>query len=266
MTMYGSDRQAALQGEPWRVLNDLGRGYLSFYYSEPLAKYAVREVTRRADNKSDPNIETATYGLFSTCEPGMRNRIICDGAATVFFVTRHRKRPRAVTGYYKIGWYTLGARDSASKDWALAASDARFVNPVALSELADDIPECGGAFRTQRPLSVESVGMLKAFIDNRADLTSEYIEELHRVERFARSRTGLMYPSWGREIGFSWANSPEFLAAVPVAGGSPNSSPTGGWLCSECRAIIQNAALLRQCPVCKVIGTLSPFSVGEVHA
>ncbi len=96
-------------GDPWRELSDAGRGYLSVYFSEPLARWPVREITRPADNKSDPNIETGTYGLFSTCEPSMRNRIVNDGAATVFFLTTRRKHQgRVVSGYYHVGWYTEG--------------------------------------------------------------------------------------------------------------------------------------------------------------
>ena len=77
------------------------------YYSEPLARWPVREITRPGDNKSDPNIETGTYGLFSTCEPGMRNRIVHDGAATIFFLTtRKRGEGRVLSGYYHVGWYT----------------------------------------------------------------------------------------------------------------------------------------------------------------
>jgi hypothetical protein len=113
-------------------LTDSGRGYLSVYYSEPLARYPIREITRCADNKSDPNIETRTYGLFSTCEPQMRARIVFDGAGTLFFVTSHADKRRAVTGYYTIGWYTEGALGARNRDYALAASAIRLVDPLPI--------------------------------------------------------------------------------------------------------------------------------------
>jgi hypothetical protein len=63
----------------WKPLAGGGTGYLSFYYSEPLARYPIRHITRPADNKSDPNIETATYGLFSICERQMRGKLVREG-------------------------------------------------------------------------------------------------------------------------------------------------------------------------------------------
>jgi hypothetical protein len=243
-------------GDHWHRLVNRGAGYLSFYYSDELARYPVRQLTRPADNKSDPNIETMTYGLFSTCEPQMRNLVVVNGAATIFFVTRHSRRPRAVTGYYEIGWYTLGARGEGTKDWALAARVARFVDPMALSELSA-IPETVTPFRTQRPLSVASTHSLRALVDAKPDRTIAYVVELHRVERFAKSRTGYAYPSWGRENGFTLTDAEEFLATS--TGGAPNSSPTRQWICTSCHAIVPNQALLRRCSACQEPGTLRPF-------
>ncbi len=103
----GDDTTVRRLGAPWKAVNDKGLGYLSVYFSDPLARWPVREITRPGDNKSDPNIETGTYGLFSTCEPGMRNRIVHDGAATIFFMTtRKRGAGRVLAGYYQIGWFT----------------------------------------------------------------------------------------------------------------------------------------------------------------
>ena len=59
---------------PWTALevNTPATGYLSVYLSEDLSRLPIRAITRPYDNKSDPNIETGTYGLFSTCERAMR--------------------------------------------------------------------------------------------------------------------------------------------------------------------------------------------------
>lgn len=251
-------REGPPAGGPWLELADEGIGYLSFYYSDPLARYPIREITRPGDNKSDPNLETGTYGLFSTCEPGMRNRIVVDGAASLFFVTRHAGKPRAVTGFYEIGWYTRGDRGADSKDWALAARSLKFVDPIPLSKIASSVPEAGEpSFRTQRRLSDRSVTRLRAIVDGAPDRTAEYLAELSRIERFAASKSGYSYPSWGRVGGFRDADAPTFLSAS--LGGTANSSKTRQWVCANCSKIITNNALLRACPVCGEIGTLSPL-------
>lgn len=72
-----------------------GAGYLSVYLSEPLARYPIRHVTRPADNKNDPNIETGTFGLFSTCEQQMRAKIVREGRSYLFFATKYREKGRS---------------------------------------------------------------------------------------------------------------------------------------------------------------------------
>lgn len=246
---------------PWHALTDVGTGYLSFYYSDPLAKYPVRELTRPRDNKSDPNLETGTYGLFSTCEPSMRNRIITDGVASVFFVTSHGKRRRAITGYYHVGWYTEGVRGAANRDWALAADTVRFVDPIPLEEVAATVPACAGQFRTQKRLDAAATTELRGLVDERDDLTNRYVAELHRIERFARTRTGYAYPSWGRPSAFTWADAPSFYRHDDAPADAPNSNPTNTWLCTACGCKIPNVALLKQCPACHEMATLTPVTL-----
>src|SRR5262249_54335505 len=91
----------------WNPLSDTsgGAGYLSVYLSEPVARYPIRHVTKKANNKSDPNIETGTYGMFSTCERLMRRKIVQEGRRYLFFLTSHRTRGRVLTGCYKLGWF-----------------------------------------------------------------------------------------------------------------------------------------------------------------
>jgi hypothetical protein len=245
---------------PWEPLADAGRGYLSVYYSDPLARYPVREVTRPADNKSDPNIETLTYGLFSTCEPQMRNRIVQDGAATLFFVTSHRSLPRAITGYYIIGWHTPGTRGAQNRDHALAARTARFIDPVPVTSLPGELADvCATQYRTCKPTSPETTAALRQLVDTHPNRMPDYLGELHRLEQFARARTGFAYPSWGREQGFSWDDAPAYyyVESRPTAD-APNSSRTGKWRCTACQHVITNAALLKRCPVCGAMATLMP--------
>ena len=56
------------------------------YLPDDLSRLPVRHITRPHDNKSDPNIETGTYGLFSTCEHQMRSGIVNRGAQYIVFM------------------------------------------------------------------------------------------------------------------------------------------------------------------------------------
>lgn len=247
-------------GTPWCPLTDLGRGYLSVYLSDPLARWPVREVTRPGDNKSDPNIETGTYGLFSTCEPGMRNRIVHDGAATIFFLTtRRRGEGRVLTGYYHIGWYTEGTQGAINRDYALAASSMRFVEPLPVRQLPGGLATvCSAPFRTMKPIDEGVTTGLRDLCDQQPDRTANYIAEIERIERFARARSGFAYPSWGREESFTWRDAPAYYRANTELLKVPNSSRSRKWRCSECDYVIQNGALLKRCPLCKAMATLVP--------
>src|SRR5438309_11963638 len=90
---------------PWKELNNRpGAGYLSIYYSDDLSALPVRFVTKVGDNKSDPNLETLTYGLFSTCSPSMRSGFVKRSAQYIFFATL-RPVGRVLTGFYSVRWY-----------------------------------------------------------------------------------------------------------------------------------------------------------------
>src|SRR5687768_5215057 len=91
---------------PWVPITPrLGSGsYVSVYLSSDIARVPVRDVTRLSDNKSDPNLETATYGLFSTCEPIMRESIKSRGISEIFFITTVEDLGRCLTGWYELGW------------------------------------------------------------------------------------------------------------------------------------------------------------------
>lgn len=251
-------------GSPWRELQDAGRGYLSVYFSEPLARWPVREITRPADNKSDPNIETGTYGLFSTCEPSMRNRIVHDGAATIFFLTtRKAHQGRVLSGYYHVGWYTEGTQGAVNRDFALAADLMRFIDPVLTSDLPEPLRGiCSAQFRTMKPIEPETVIALRKICDERPNRLVEYLGEVDRVEAFARARSGYSYPSWGREAGFSWDDAPDYYQTDDELSKVPNSSRSRKWRCRECGYVIKSGALLKKCPLCKQMATLAPAEEG----
>jgi hypothetical protein len=260
----GEATTARRLGEPWVRLEDRGVGYLSVYFSEPLARWPIREITRPGDNKSDPNIETGTYGLFSTCEPGMRNRVVQDGAATIFFLTtRARGAGRVIAGYYHIGWYTEGSQGALNRDYALAASCTRFVEPISVGDLSGTLGDtCASPFRTMKPIDAGTTSALRSLCDSRADRTSEYVAEVARIERFSIARSGYAYPSWGRESGFDWSDAPGYYyrpgAPVPKV---RNSSKSRRWRCRDCGYVINNSALLKRCPLCGEMATLAPAEV-----
>ncbi|MCD0446248.1 hypothetical protein LO763_21790 [Glycomyces sp. A-F 0318] len=248
-------------GAPWHPLMDAGRGYLAVYFCDPLARWPVREITRPRDNKSDPNIETGTFGLFSTCEPGMRNRIVQDNASTIFFLTtRKGGQGRVLTGYYHIGWWTHGTQGVVNRDFALAADAIRLIDPIAAVELPEPLATpCTSPFRTVKPIGEDIVRALRELCDRHPDRTNEYVDEVRRIERFARARSGFSYPSWGRRQGFSWDDAADFYQHGDEVRKVPNSSRTKKWHCSNCDYVITSGALLKQCPLCNKTASLTPL-------
>ena len=132
---------------PWSPLRlaSPATGYLSVYYADDLGRLPVRHITRPRDNKSDPNIETGTYGLFSTCERQMRSGIVDTGAQYIFFVCRWGGR-RVVSGYYRLAWKAPGTLHSATtKDFALAADAVQFVDPpIPIADLPEPLASVAG--------------------------------------------------------------------------------------------------------------------------
>lgn len=234
-------------------------GYLSVYYSEPVARYPIRYVTKKADNKSDPNIETGTYGLFSTCERLMRRKIVREGRRHLFFVTSHRGKNRALTGSYELAWFAESTGGAAIGDFALAAKEMRFIEPIPLDALPAPLREvCVPMFRTIRPVDAVTAKALCDIIHSQADITEFYLSELRRVEQFARYYSGHAYPSWGRVHGFSWQDADRYLGEAASTEPISKIPSTGHWRCVSCQRVITSRALLKSCPVCREMGTLRP--------
>lgn len=246
----------------WKPLpHGAGAGYLSFYYSEPLARYPIRHITRPLDNKSDPNLETATYGLFSTCERLMRAKIVREGRQYLYFVTAHRGRDRKLTGYYELAWYAESTGGAAIGDYALVASKIRFVDPLPLSMLTEPLRSiCEPRFRNVRPVDATIAALLHDLIDSLPDRTDRYLAELARLEQFARGRCGFAYPSWGRSDGFTWDGAERYLGRSSVAVEVPAVPASGRWRCASCMQVITSRALLKSCPVCGEMWTLNPVN------
>ena len=243
---------------PWRPLvgtPDAG-AYVSVYLSSDVSRVPVRDVLRLGDNKSDPNLETLTYGVFSTCEPTMRKSIASRGITEIFFVTTVDPVGRALVGRYELGWIAEVNKD----DFAYAASAARFIDPVPVAQLTGKVgTEMQKKLRNYKIVDPQTADALRALVDGSPERTSDYAFEIDRLERMSFSRTGFRYPTWDGIDGFSWANAGPYLqgaSGAPI--NAPNSSPTGIWVCSSCGAQIRNEARLKVCNACRERGTLQP--------
>jgi hypothetical protein len=242
---------------PWReVAPQANAGaYVSVYLSSTTGRLPVRDVLRLGDNKSDPNLETSTYGLFSTCEPTMRRSIVARGITEIFFVTTIDPIGRALVGRYELGW--LAEVDPG--DYAYAASAARFVDPIPVSQMTGRLgTEMQKKLRNYKIVDERIAASLRGLIDAAPDRTSDYLFEIDRLERMSLSRTGFRYPTWDGVEGFSWSGAGPYLAGSQHSVASPNTSPTGAWQCAACGAEIRNDARLKVCNVCRKRGTLRP--------
>lgn len=251
---------------PWRDLPDPSPpvAYLSIYLSDDLARLPVRAVTLPGNNKSDPNLETLTYGVFSTCEPRLRAGAVVRGARLLLFATNHRGHGRALTGYYQLRWWAEGALGAARRDFALAADQARFVTPIPFA----DIPGASGdqarrRFRQMLLLAPNDAVELRALIDARPDRTADYIAEIRRLEAYNMCHGGARYIGWSGGTGFDWSAAHDYLTPTTATVDSPNASPTGWWECTSCSAIRMNRALLKRCPGCGTPGTMVPTSAPQ---
>ncbi len=244
---------------PWVPITPQGEAgsYVSVYLSSPLARLPVRDVNRLNDNKSDPNLETGTYGLFSTCEPIMRGSIKARGIDEIFFLTSVDE-VRCLAGGYKLGWLI----EFSPKDVALAATSMRFIDPIPVDRIGGAAgPALNKKLRNFEIVSEAIASELRSLLAGARDRTADYVSEIGRLERLSHARTGFRYPSWDREEPFSWDDAPTYLADLPGVTAPPNTSKTGLWVCGACGAEIRNIARLKVCNVCKKRDTLEPGPV-----
>jgi hypothetical protein len=253
-----SEPSYAPPNSPWRPIvprADAG-AYVSVYLSSSLGRLPVRDVLRLGDNKSDPNLETGSYGLFSTCEPPMRVSIASRGISEIFFVTSV-DGARALVGRYELGW--LAEVDEG--DFAYATRSMRFVDPIPLGQLSGRLgTEMQKRLRNYKIVDSKLADELRDLVNSADDRTSAYLFEIDRLERMSLARTGFRYPTWDGTTAFSWATAGPYLASTQKSGlkSTPNTSPTGTWQCSACGAEIRNEARLKVCSVCHERGTLQP--------
>lgn len=263
LTELTAGSPSAPPSRPWVEIlaNEDVNGYVAVYYSDRTSRFAVREVTRPGDNKSDPNIETGTFGLFSTCERSMRSGVQIRQANRLFFVTSHQGCSRALTGYYALGWWAWGRLSGTPRDVCLAAREMWFVeHPIPLNKLPEPAQSSLSThFRTTKRVESEVARQLESALRAQPDATSSYIEEIDRLERFNRHYTG--FRCWQRTKPFSWSGTRRLVSARPVVSGARairNSSPTGRWACRVCSYEFPNQSRLKECPACQRLDTLEP--------
>ena len=234
-------------------------GYLSVYLSEDLSRLPIRAITRPDDNKSDPNIETGTYGLFSTCERGMRAGVVKNKAQFIVFLCR-RGNKRVVAGYYRLAWKTEGIWHTTKLDYALAAASVHFVDPpIPVSDLPEPGKSAAGTrFRLSKRVSAIEIQTIVAALQSRPNALEDYLSEIDRVERFQAFHSGYRYVSWQQQEPFGWEMAHQYLVESNPQGTAPNQSPSGFWHCTDldCGQFINNRSLLRRCPFCGAMGTL----------
>ena len=248
---------------PWTALprEAAPEGFLSYFYVDDLSGLPTRAVTKLGDNKSDPNVETGTYGLFSTCSQAMRSSVVNRGARFIFFVGRHSGE-RKIVGYYEVGWYAAGPSQNGRPDYALAAHRVRFVAPpLRARDLPPSLrPLLTSRWRMTKRVDARAAAALATVIQRMPDATDRYVAEVRRLERLNRFHSGYAYPTWGRVAGFDWSDAASYLK--PRSSGltsiTANSTPSNTWECANCAAMLKNKALLKRCPACGELGSLQP--------
>lgn len=254
----GAESTSRVLPEPWRRLdvNPNAGGYLSYYYSDELSPLPVRAVTRIRDNKTDPNLETGTYGLFSTCSKTMRKSVVTNGSEYIIFMTS--RTTRVICGYYRIGW--IAPTFFSDSDFCLAATELHFVaDPLPFESVKESL-----GLRKARcclRLSPTQVSRLVDLLNQRPNATASYLQEIRRLEQFNFSRTGKRYVNFGWITSPDWDRGAAILERARRQGGSivtSNRSPTGKWRCRECGVEFESGSLLKCCPSCEHVGSVQP--------
>jgi len=267
--------------DPWKPHNpsDSAQSYLSIYFSEDkITKYPVREVTKVTDNKSDPNLETMSYGVCSTCTRPIRSGLVKNNRPYIFFCTSF-KGQRVLTGYYHIGWYDTGPplfsnlqSGQIQDDYRLVADEMKFIYPaISLGEIVE---RCDLDYRTgfrKKLIGPEETNKLLELLDEREDRTEKYIEEIRRLERVNNRYHQYRHPTWERKQKFTMENLENYVVTTTDWNyddlkdeiESISTENVSEWHCLSCTHQFSNKAPLRLCPKCDKHGTLIPAKVWQ---
>ncbi len=204
MKLVKSNRGAIPPNPPWvpLAIREASGGYLSYFFNDDLSRLLVRAVTKVGDNKADPNLETKTYGLFSTCNKSMRKSIVNRGCRYLFFVTN--RRGRVLSGLYIVTWYASLSSDN--DDFCLAADSIWFVqHPIPLVEVDK---ACGTnvsrPFRTYLSVEADGCRKMESLLKRKPNTTGLYLSEIDRLERFNLKHGGYRYVTAKVRDSYSW--------------------------------------------------------------
>ena len=196
---------------PWQPIpqSTTDEAILTFYYGDSKSPIVpIRDVSNKKDPKPDPNVETFTYGLFSVCCNKARKRIVKQGIGTQFFCTSRLNGIRVLTGYYRPSWYCK----ITDEDYAIAAKSGRFISPgYVLSDLVNflDGYPIDRFFRGSKRIPEEVAEKLLLLVNSAPDVTSRYVSEINRLEKYSLEQCGKMYLD--RLEGFSWEYAAELM-------------------------------------------------------
>lgn len=246
---------------PWRrhTRNPEAGSAVTIYYSSDLSPLPIRAVERvdrgNPDNKQDPNLETQTFGLFSTCKRSLRSGVRSNHRPNLFFVT-NTDEGRVITGYYEIGWFAEIPQQD--RDFALAAESSYFVeDPIPIGEANE---RCGTEMdersRNLKYPSPQAARHLKGLLHEQPDATKEYIKEIRRVENALRSRTGFTNVNLRKEDHFTWSDAVRIFTDSDIGSNEDltTESPTDSWHCRACGESHGSRRRLRFCPNCNAPG------------
>jgi hypothetical protein len=198
----------------------------------------------------------------------MRSGIVANRPRYIFFVSRPRSGPRQLTGYYELGWYAPGTLSQLVCDYALTATQIRFIDPIPVSLLESDAcVALSGRWRLNKRLTTEETAAVLRVVQAAPDRTENYRREVARLEQVNLFHSGFRYPTWRRTDPFTWDEAARYLGAVESDDGPTrvvNTSPTGWWRCLRCPRLTKNAALLKACPHCGQLGTLRPATATDL--
>ncbi len=262
------------------------QSYLTLYYCEDeISKYPVREVTKVNDNKSDPNLETMSYGLCSTCTRDIRSGLVKNNRPYLFFCT-NIKGERHLAGYYHIGWYSLGPplltnyrNGSIQDDYRLVADQMKWIYPpISFETVADETGFDGilTGFR-KKLISSETTDALLDLFDDREDCSQQYLNEIRRLELINKRYHEYRYPTWEREAGFDWESVQSYVGTMQAGEDNETkqiletkmetmnidpsliaSESVSNWFCLICDHEFENEAPLKLCPNCDNGGGIIP--------
>jgi len=166
--------------------------------------------------------------LFSTCERDMRTGVVKRGIELILFCTNRTDSQghnvRALTGYYKLGWYHKGpvvrgySRKNQLADYSLAAKEVKFVSPgfrldnPYLEEYVKGV-KLDRRFRRFLYIDGETARRLVSLLQDTPDATRKYLSEIKRLERQNLKRYGFTYRNWRMKKGFDWKLARRYIGS-----------------------------------------------------